>query len=63
MILSAAMMLRYSLALPLEAVAIEEAVRQALNSGVRTGDIGGTASTTEFGDAVVAELERLLKPK
>lgn len=55
------MMLRYSLALPSEAVAVEEAVRRALNSGVRTADVGGTASTTEMSNAIVGELQKLLQ--
>jgi len=38
-ILSAAMMLRYSLGLPKEADAVEAAVRKVLDQGVRTGDI------------------------
>ncbi len=55
-ILSAAMMLRLSLGLLDEAAAIEAAVRDAVESGVRTGDIAGggaVVSTSEFGDAVV----------
>ena len=39
MILAAAMMLRYSLEMPEEAAAIEEAVNKTLESGLRTGDI------------------------
>lgn len=39
MILAAAMMLRYSLDMPEEASAIEEAVNKTLESGLRTGDI------------------------
>ena len=59
-ILSTAMMLQYSLNLPAEAKIIEEAVRITIDSGVRTGDIGGTASTQQVGEAVARELERLL---
>ena len=59
-ILSTAMMLQYSLNLAAEAKIIEEAVRKSIDSGVRTGDIGGKASTREVGDAVVKELEKLL---
>jgi 3-isopropylmalate dehydrogenase len=55
-ILSAAMMLRYSLDLPAEADRIEKAVASALASGVRTADIGGTTSTSAMGDAVLAAL-------
>ena len=56
MILSLAMMLRYSLALPDMANKIEVAVGQALRDGARSADLGGTYSTTEMGDAVLAAL-------
>lgn len=59
-ILSMAMMLQYSLYRPAEAKAVETAVRNVVESGIRTGDIGGTAKTSEVGDAVAAELEKLL---
>lgn len=55
------MMLRYSLNLPKEAAAVEAAVKRAIDNGVRTKDIGGNASTSEMGDAVIAELEKVLK--
>ena len=61
MILSAAMMLRYSMKHHAAAAAIEAAVDAALDSGVVTGDVskpGQKVSTTsEFGDAVVAEMK------
>ncbi|KAI1078338.1 hypothetical protein F5B20DRAFT_571603 [Whalleya microplaca] len=60
-ILSIAMMCRYSLRLPKEADAIEAAVRNVIDGGVRTKDLGGSTGTTEMGDAVVAELVKLLK--
>ncbi len=60
-ILSVAMMLRYSLQLPQDAVAVETAVKDAIDSGVRTKDLGGSASTKEMGDAVVAALEKVYK--
>jgi 3-isopropylmalate dehydrogenase len=60
-ILSIAMMLQYSLNLPKEAKAVEEAVRRTIESGVRTGDIGGKNTTTEVGDAVAKELLEVLK--
>lgn len=60
-ILSVAMMLQYSLNLPAEAKAVEDAVRRALEKGVRTKDIGGTSTTIEMGDAVAAELKEVLK--
>ena len=56
-----AMLLKYSLCLPSEAKAIEEAVRLTIDSGVRTKDIGGTASTSEVGDAVAKQLEKVLQ--
>jgi 3-isopropylmalate dehydrogenase len=56
MILSAAMMLRHSFGLEAQAVRIEAAVARALADGVRGGDLGGTASTVEIGDAVLARL-------
>jgi 3-isopropylmalate dehydrogenase len=55
------MLLQYSLNLPTLAKAVEEAVRQTIDSGVRTKDIGGTATTGEVGDRVVIELEKILK--
>ncbi|EGE09180.1 3-isopropylmalate dehydrogenase A [Trichophyton equinum CBS 127.97] len=60
MILSVAMMLQYSLNLPEEAKIIETAVRNILESGIKTGDIGGKATTKEVGDAIAAEVEKLL---
>jgi len=61
-ILSAAMMLRYSLGLPAEADRIEAAVQQVLSQGLRTVDIytEGTkkVSTIEMGNAVVAALAK-----
>ncbi|CAG8951020.1 hypothetical protein HYFRA_00006417 [Hymenoscyphus fraxineus] len=59
-ILSVAMMLQYSLQLPKEAKAVEDAVRNTIENGVRTKDIGGSNSTTEVGDAVAAELVKIL---
>jgi 3-isopropylmalate dehydrogenase len=55
-ILSAAMMLRYSLDLPDAADQIETAVATALASGARSLDLGGSMSTSEMGDAVLAAL-------
>ena len=60
-ILSAALMLQYSFGRFQEAKAVEAAVRNAIEGGVRTGDIGGKAKTAEVGDAVAGELEKLLK--
>jgi 3-isopropylmalate dehydrogenase len=59
-ILSAAMMLRYSLGRPAEAGRVEAAVRRALASGLRTADIYTDGlkkvGTAEMGDAVAAAL-------
>jgi len=59
-ILSAAMMLRYSLDAPLAADAIEAAVGRVLDKGLRSADIYSNGmqkvSTVEMGDAVLAEL-------
>ncbi|MCK5667505.1 MAG: 3-isopropylmalate dehydrogenase, partial [Gammaproteobacteria bacterium] len=59
-IISAAMMLRYSLAESAQADRIEQAVRQVLENGLRTADIYSEGmkkvSTSEMGDAVVASL-------
>ncbi len=46
-LLSAAMMLRHTLALEAEAAAIETAVRAALETGARTADLGSAKVTTE----------------
>jgi 3-isopropylmalate dehydrogenase len=55
-ILSAAMMLRYSLDQAAAADRIEAAVASALAHGHRTGDLGGTYTTRQMGDAVLAAL-------
>jgi 3-isopropylmalate dehydrogenase len=59
-ILSVAMLLRHSLGLETEAQAIERAVDEVLEAGVRTGDIAETGSeivgTTVMGDLVAARI-------
>ena len=59
-ILSAAMMLRYSLARPAEAERVETAVRKVLGQGLRTADIYTDGcrkvGTQAMGEAVVAAL-------
>jgi len=61
-ILSAAMMLRYSLRQEAQAQRVERAVEAVLRAGLRTADLarGGEAaiSTSAMGDAVVAALEQ-----
>ena len=65
-ILSAALLLRWSLGMPKEAAAIEQAVRKVLDSqeiggfGLRTGDLGGSATTKQVGDKVLEVLDTLL---
>ena len=55
-ILSAALLLRHSLANEEAAQRIEAAVAAALARGARTADLGGGLSTAEMGDAVLREL-------
>ncbi len=57
MILSAALLLRHGLGMDDEAAAIESAVDRALEGGLRTRDLGGTATTDDAAAAVLAELE------
>ncbi|WP_213955495.1 MULTISPECIES: 3-isopropylmalate dehydrogenase [unclassified Variovorax] len=61
-ILSAAMMLRFSLNQPEAAARIESAVQQVLAAGLRTGDIWSEGTkrvgTREMGDAVVAAITK-----
>lgn len=65
-ILSAAMLLRYSLGLDKPATAIESAVRKVLDQqdkgglGLRTADLGGKVKTVEMGDKIVEILKGLL---
>ena len=56
MILSAAMMLRHSFGREAEAARIEAAVARALADGIKGADLGGSAGTSEIGDAVLARL-------
>ena len=56
MLLSMAMMLRHGLSQPDEAAAVESAVDRALESGLRTADLGGSATTAEATRAVLANL-------
>ncbi len=55
-ILSAAMLLRYSLGMEAAADKIEAAVTAALVGGARTSDLGGALSTEAMGDAVLKAL-------
>jgi 3-isopropylmalate dehydrogenase len=56
MFLSAAMMLRHGLGLEAQAAAIESAVDRALAEGLRTADLGGSASTEQATRAVLQHL-------
>src|SRR5262249_59598859 len=60
--LSFSMMLRYSFDLKEEADLVDNAVKRVLDSGLRTGDIMQPGmkkiSTSEMGDALLAELVR-----
>src|SRR3954451_8972178 len=56
MVLSAAMLLDHGLGRRDVAAAVESAVDRALREGLRTRDLGGTASTSEAATAVLAHL-------
>jgi 3-isopropylmalate dehydrogenase len=56
MFLSAALMLRHGLSREDDAARIESAVDRALDAGLRTGDLGGKATTAEATRAVLKEL-------
>ena len=56
MILSAALLLRHGLGREAEATAVESAVDNALDKGIRSRDLGGTATTAEVTKAVLEEL-------
>ena len=55
-ILSAALLLRYSLKLEKEALAIEKAVESAIADGCRTRDLGGELSTDAMRDEILSRL-------
>lgn len=55
-ILSASLLLRYSLGLETEAAALEQAVEQTIVSGKRTPDLGGDCTTKQFTEAVINNL-------
>ena len=57
-IASVAFMLRASLGLVEQGDAVESAISQVLNDGVRTVDLGGNASTEEMGTRVCRALEQ-----
>jgi 3-isopropylmalate dehydrogenase len=53
---SVAMMLRYGLGMEAEAAGIESAIDRALETGLRTPDLGGDASTEDATKAVLSHL-------
>ena len=55
-ILSAALMLRYSLKREEEALSIEKAVDDAITDGARTVDLGGTLTTRQMTDEVIKRM-------
>ena len=58
-VLSAALMLRYSFGMEEAASSIENAVKESIRSGLRTGDIaqgGNTVGTEEMGQAIIDRL-------
>jgi len=55
-ILSAALMLRYSLKMEEEALIVEKAVDQAITDGARTADLGGTLTTRQMTDEIIKHL-------
>jgi 3-isopropylmalate dehydrogenase len=57
MFLSAALMLRHGFGMQDEAAALESAVDRALDAGLRTADLGGTATTAEATRAVLSQLQ------
>jgi 3-isopropylmalate dehydrogenase len=56
MILSAGLMLRHGFAREETAAAVESAVDRALAGGLRTADLGGSATTAEATEAVLKEI-------
>ncbi|MBL1240529.1 MAG: 3-isopropylmalate dehydrogenase [OCS116 cluster bacterium] len=62
-ILSFGMALKYSFKMTDEAKMLEEAIQNVLESGLRTGDIArgdeAICSTSEMGDAILAEMNKL----
>jgi 3-isopropylmalate dehydrogenase len=61
-ILSAALLLRHSLDLDVEATTIEAAVSHVLTHGPHSRDIGGKAGTADIRDAVIAALDDVATP-
>jgi 3-isopropylmalate dehydrogenase len=61
-ILSAALLLRHSLELEIEATTVEAAVAQVLSDGPYSRDLSGNASTAQLRDAVINALDDVATP-
>ncbi len=63
-ILSLSMMLKYSFDMAEESEMVEQAIRNVLKEGLRTGDIMQEGmkevGTTEMGDAIIKELDNIV---
>lgn len=59
-ILGVALMFRYSFSLLKEAKIIEDSVREVLDSGICTQDLGGSCSTVEMGNAICSKIQQKL---
>jgi 3-isopropylmalate dehydrogenase len=57
-ILSAALMLRYSLHMSQEATRIEKAVEQTISAGLRTTDLGGAISSQKMTDEILTRMKQ-----
>lgn len=55
-ILSAALMLRYSLNMEKEAEMIERAVEKTINDGARSADLGGSLTTAQMADLIIKNM-------
>lgn len=55
-ILSAALMLRYSLNMEKEAEMIEKAVEKTINDGARSADLGGSLTTAQIADLIIKNM-------
>ncbi|PKQ18069.1 MAG: hypothetical protein CVT68_05325 [Actinobacteria bacterium HGW-Actinobacteria-8] len=55
-ILSAALMLRYSLNMEKEAELIEKAVEKTITDGARSADLGGSLTTTQMADLIIKNM-------
>lgn len=60
-ILSAAMMLKFSLNMKPAGDAVEAAVKESVEAGITTADIGGSSSTSEVGDFIANKVKELIK--